>query len=1029
MVAVAGAIGRSPGVVPRLLLDDGWDLLRNEAKLLVRGVQSLAAMKSRLLADLSPAALGVSHAADILYVRQVTAGLLGGLAVLRANYRDIARRWRAYRTPGDKRSILQQAECMSLVDEYRTAQVSLESSAERGRLVFGQHWSGEGSDHTALENYLEWIDAFRAICAHHHVRSETVELAAQTCPDVSSVALLATARASAKTALSDLCRLVGWPEDYLALRPFGEIESRAEGLKDQLEVAPRWAAFEQSRQVVAQGVASPALQPALDGLVGWLDLPAASKRAFFMKWLSRVMEERPALAQFQSLTHEQRIADFRELDRRVLMENQAALASLIRDRVQHKIQRPGASAALRVLQDQMARQRNLKPLRRTLKEAGPAVRAIKPCWLMSPLTVAQYGEGAVPAFDLVIFDEASQLRPEDAAGAVVRGKQVVVVGDPKQLPPTSFFTVSDDASSSEDAESILERLLRAGIPQSRLKWHYRSTQESLITFSNVSFYDSDLYTFPSADLSEDRAGLSFEFVEGGIYEGKGLNAVEARRVADAVVRFAREQLVATVDGKKPQSLGVGTFNLRQQLAIQDELEKRRRTEPEIEPFFDRGRDEPFFVKNLENIQGDERDVIFISVTYGRARDGQLRYQFGPLNTQNGWRRLNVLVTRARQAMRVFSSMRGDDISPVVGGSDGPRLLREFLLYAERRLLENVRAAGLDATESPFEREVLSELLKRGLNVLPQVGVAGYRIDLGVLDVDTPGRFVCGIECDGASYHSSESARDRDRLREQVLRDRGWTLVRVWSTDWFKDRAGQVTRLIAAIESARIRLAETVRQEREAGARQMERGEREIAALSEVVPPPAENSATVTRLALPIGQPYAYARSQQSRAEQDILSVSEAELAKAVQLVVDAEAPVHLSDLTARVAEMWRKKAGSRIRTAIEDAVARQNRAGVVRMRGNFVWGARDSVVVRSRLGTGITADRIAPEELAEAILMVLAGGRRLSRPELIAETRSVLGYQRTGDVIEAVLSVAISKLLASGQLGEASNGLGMRLSN
>ena len=289
-------------------------------------------------------------------------------------------------------------------------------------------------------------------------------------------------------------------------------------------------------------------------------------------------------------------------------------------------------------------------------------------------------------------------------------------------------------------------------------------------------------------------------MNGGVYEGKGLNLAEARRVADAVVQFAREQLAGARAGVRPLSLGVGTFNLRQQLAIQDLLEERRRDEPDIELFFDRSRDEPFFVKNLENIQGDERDVIFLSVTYAKGRDGRLRQNFGPLNGENGWRRLNVLTTRARRAMRVFSSMRASDIHE--GQSKGGPLLKGFLEYAESGRLDHPSLVAAALTESPFEREVVADLTRRGHLVQPQVGVAGYRIDIGVRDPDAPGRFLLGIECDGVAYHASDTARDRDRLRQQVLEARGWTIVRLWSTDWFKDRAGQMERLEHAIAEAR-----------------------------------------------------------------------------------------------------------------------------------------------------------------------------------------------------------------------------------
>lgn len=512
-----------------------------------------------------------------------------------------------------------------------------------------------------------------------------------------------------------------------------------------------------------------------------------------------------------------------------------------------------------------------------------------------------------------------------------------------------------------------------------------------------------------------------------------LNAVEARRVADEVVRFAREQLQRREAGGKFTSLGVGTFNLRQQVAIQDELESRRRADPRLEPFFDRTIDEPFFVKNLENIQGDERDVIFISVTYARALDGQLRYQFGPLNGQNGWRRLNVLTTRARRQMRVFSSMRGDEISPAATASDGPRLLRDFLLYAEHGRLESRVASVLAEAESPFEREVLGELTRRGIKVVPQVGVAGYRIDIGVLDDDVPGRFVCGIECDGVAYHSSESARDRDRLRHQVLEGRGWTLIRVWSTDWFKDRAGQIARLVKTVEAIRTRARDDVAAEREAQRRTSEAAGAESRALGGPEPDfgfqvssTASGHQTSQAYRRPKTQPYKVAPGEDRFAGQDILQAEDAVLSTAVQTVVDVEAPIHVSELMTRVAAMWGTKAGSRIQARIQDAASRLVGRGTIRRSGDFFWTPTGSCPVRSRANTKILADRIAPEEFEQAILAVLDGGQSLPRPLLTAEVRSVLGYSRTGAIIEEAVSEAISRLLASSRIGEGSAGLRLR---
>ncbi|HEY4565080.1 MAG TPA: DUF3320 domain-containing protein, partial [Thermoanaerobaculia bacterium] len=803
-------------------------------------------------------------------------------------------------------------------------------------------------------------------------------------------------------------------------------------------LGPGWAAFEAARQSAAQGLAREILPRGMAGEIDFGELAPAFLRAFYLQWLSDAIRSRPPLEKFHTLTHEERVAEFRRLDERVLQENRAALIGRLREQTQQRLRNPEAVAALPFLRREMARQRGLSPLRRTLRQAGAAVRAIKPCFLMSPLSVAQYLDGksldgtAAP-FDLVIFDEASQLPTEDSVGAVLRGSQLIVVGDPKQLPPTDFFTSSlsdtppvDEEGTPlyEDSESILEELQGAGLPSDRLKWHYRSAHESLIHFSNVAFYDADLYIFPSVETSSGDRGLQFEHVPDGVYEGKGLNLAEARRVADEVVRFAREQSERRARGERPQSLGVGTFNLRQQLAIQDELELRRRGEPALEPFFDRAAHEPFFVKNLENIQGDERDVVFLSVTYGRGPDGKLRYNFGPLNGQNGWRRLNVLTTRARHRMRVFSSMRGDEISLAATATDGPRLLREFLLFAEHGRLDGAEvSAALDA-ESTFERDVFQELTRRGVRLVPQVGVAGYRIDFGVVDESLPGRFVCGIECDGAAYHGAETARDRDRLRQQVLESRGWTLIGVWSTDWLKDRAGQIDRLLRLIQEAQDRSLEEAAAERqarereaeEAAARVQEDTERALLEAAFITERTTERTAGKA-YERPVAAPYTITPGEGRFAGRDILDAPWSQLTGAVVEVVRHEGPVHASDLFARVAGQWGSRMGPRIQARLQEACDRVERDGTLRRCGDFYSSPDGPRRLRSRNGTRIPANRIAPEEYAEAILAVLGTGFGFSRPQLIQEVRSVLGFNRTGPLLEEAIGAVIDDLTREGKLG------------
>jgi very-short-patch-repair endonuclease len=1031
-------VAASPGAPDSVLVDAEWNTLAGKANLLVEDGRRLSRQVSRIKQLFDDAVFEHSHAADILFVEQKGSGILGFLANLNAPYRTIKRSWTGYRR-GFVGKMVDEANELRRVDEIRAERQELHEHETEAKNLFGTLWNGEQSDWNNLEQYIVWVSKYRAAALQLHLSPKTAMVAANPRPDVSSIDRLI---ASGKLLIGELEKLeevVGWPSGFLYGFAFSEVGDRASRLGHEAELAPQWGYFENVRARVNAGLAKDLLQCALGGEVRFDQLPSSFLRAFLQAWLARVVLERPPLRDFHSLTHEQRIKEFRELDANVLRENRAALVRQLRNQIQSGLQAPEAARGMPYLQRQMAKQRGLAPLRVTMKNAEAAIRAIKPCLMMSPLTVAQLLRGDKPTFDLVVFDEASQLPSEDAVGAIIRGERLVVVGDPKQLPPTNFFSVvslgdgeslgDDGLPLYTDSESVLEEYLGAGLPTSRLKWHYRSAHESLITFSNVSFYESDLYTFPSVETGTTAEGLQFEYIPGATYEGKGLNQVEARRVADEIVRFAREQLERSGAGEVPLSLGVGTFNLRQQLAIQDELEQRRRDNPEIEAFFDRGVAEPFFVKNLENIQGDERDVIFISVTFAKGSDGKLRYNFGPLNGQNGWRRLNVLVTRARRVMRVFSSMHGEEISPATSSSDGPRLLREFLIYAEHGRLDSTIASRLADAESPFEQDVIQELTHANVTVVPQVGFAGYRIDMAVVDDELSGKFLCGIECDGVAYHESETARDRDRLRQQVLEARGWTIHRVWSTDWFKDRSGQIRRLLGLINADRVR-AKGEAEERAVRDLALAEATRVDAEKSEAARRKQNGSVTgvtsTSQYIRPIGETYKATVVEPSRRGHDLLIAPESEIADAIALVVSSESPIHRRDLSARVAAMWGKRTGRRILDRISSTCRTLERGGSIERKGDFYWNPGSTCLVRSRAGTRIPPNRIAPEEYQAAILRVLEKGHGFTRPQLLTEIRSIFGFGKINTDMELAVERSISDLLSIGRLGEGSTGIRLR---
>ena len=516
-------------------------------------------------------------------------------------------------------------------------------------------------------------------------------------------------------------------------------------------------------------------------------------------WLGHVVDEDEVLKRFVSAEHGQRISAFRALDEEfTVLTRQWIRARLCADLPSaDSIQR---SSEWGVLRREITKKRQHLPLRQLLVEIPSVVLQLAPCLLMSPLSIAQYLSASASNFDIVIFDEASQIPVWDAIGAMARGRQVVMVGDPKQLPPTNFFgraeNADDDAHNEEgDLESILDECLGASLPTRNLSWHYRSRHESLIAFSNHRYYDGKLVTFPSP-ATKDQA-VSFHWMQGRYEKGGArTNQIEAKAlVADLVGRLRSPGFQSS-----GLTVGVVTFNAEQQGLIEDLLDAERRKDPGLEPYFSEEKLEPVFVKNLESVQGDERDIMYFSITYGPDTSGTVSMNFGPLNRDGGERRLNVAVTRARHELRVFSSLRGDQMDLSRTKAHGVRDLKHFLEFAERgpkALAESHRGSQGDF-DSPFESGVAEALARKGWQVHTQIGASAFRIDLGVVHPDFPGRYLAGVECDGATYHSSATARDRDKLREQVLRGLGWEILRIWSTDWWVNPGGTLERIHLAL---------------------------------------------------------------------------------------------------------------------------------------------------------------------------------------------------------------------------------------
>ena len=618
---------------------------------------------------------------------------------------------------------------------------------------------------------------------------------------------LARTEVAASQVASQLC--LSDSDSWRTEQSQGRITSwreRIDRIEPGLGALKSWALWRRLRAEMIDNKLLPLVQALESGGVHGEALTATFERSFHENWLDWARAQEPVLFNFLSESQNQRIERFRLLDAQCAKLAQRVVASKLSAQVPQASSSSIAGSELGLLQRELQKKTRHVGPRKLFQETKSIIQKLKPCFLMSPISVAQYLEPGKIKFDIVVFDEASQIPTWDAVGAIARGDQTVVVGDSKQLPPTSFFeVVLDDGNAIdgevEELESILDECRAANVPALDLRWHYRSRHETLITFSNRKYYDNRLHTFPSAKF--EGLGVQWRHVPGGVYDrGRSrTNHGEAVALVAEVVRRLRDPVLSR------HSIGVVTFSAAQQKKVEDLLDEERRADPSLDSFFVSSdeRREAVFIKNLENVQGDERDVILFSICYGPDEVGKIAMFFGPLSQKGGERRLNVAVTRARRELIVYSTLRADQIDLAKTNARGVSDLKTFLSYAQHgpRVLPAANSLGetVDDFESPLEREICEALRARGHTVAAQVGCSGYRIDLAVVDPVRRGQYLLGIECDGANYHSAKTARDRDRLRQSVLEDLGWTLHRVWSSDWWEEREKQLDRVCTAIENA------------------------------------------------------------------------------------------------------------------------------------------------------------------------------------------------------------------------------------
>jgi very-short-patch-repair endonuclease len=807
--------------------------------------------------------------------------------------------------------------------------------------------------------------------------------------------------------------------------PLSSVASWARDKRSRLSQLEEWCDLTVAlaeAQAAGLGESVDALSRKRPPTATWLD---AFLCQFYAQWLTWRYSTSEPLARFRGKRHQEHIQEFRRLDRWQWYAASQRITRQLRD------QRPRASLNMprksepAILLHEASKRKRFRPLRKLFADLPNLLPALKPCLLMSPLAVAQYlGESPVE-FDVVIFDEASQILPADAVGAIGRGGQVVVVGDQKQLPPTRFFSVDiqieEDDEDEELAESILDRCIGAGVPQKRLLWHYRSRHEELIAFSNRHFYDQQLVTFPSPDA--DSRAVHFVHVPDGSYSRSGtrVNLGEANRLVDLVLEQVRSD--------PSKSVGVITFSEAQMVAIEAEIDRRKRDDASLEDLLRENGPDGFFVKNLENVQGDERDLIYFSVGYGPDADGKMTMNFGPLNREGGERRLNVAVTRARHEVQILASFRPEDIDLGRTKAKGVHLLREYLSFAEHGASHPLAQPPEPAVGPPkgFEEVVTAALGATGLRVVPQVGIGQQRVDFG-LKPHGGDRFVLGVECDGATYRLGKTARDRDRLRDEVLTNLGWKLHRIWSTDWIKDPAREIEAVLSALKaddgengeyspdgqmiSGPITTDDTGNVET-ASDEPDENGSGSEAAL-------AERKAAVLASTRDVvfGETYRYVILPERRHRpQDLEWAPVWYVANFVQEIVLGEGPVHAERVIRALATVWSVgRVTTRTRPFFMRAISAAIAGGMIVQRGDFLWVPKTEVpVVRSvdERGNVRRVQEIAPEEIEQAVLAVLKTAFAMARENLAVSVARGLGYERTGIMINAAIAAAIESLLAA----------------
>ena len=743
--------------------------------------------------------------------------------------------------------------------------------------------------------------------------------------------------------------------------------------------------------------------PYLEGQIEHKDLYSTYLYSFYRIRIDEEITGSEVLSTFTKASFENKLKKFNELDDEISeltqLEVYVRLMQNVPDLMNNVIQSSEPGILMRAIR---SGGRGIA-IRQLFERTRNLLPKIKPCMLMSPLSVAQYIGPTFPKFDLVIFDEASQLPTSEAIGAMARGENVIVVGDPKQLPPTNFFNAQQAEADFElqDLESVLDDCLAIRLPQKHLEWHYRSEHESLISFSNNHFYENKLITFPSIDDTVSR--VSFKNVQGIYDRGKTRqNKVEAESIVEEVFTRLNDPL------RSDESIGIVTFSQVQQTLIEDLIDERLKKETSLERYFSDEVPEPVFVKNLENVQGDERDIILFSIGYGPDQLGHMTLNFGPLNREGGWRRLNVAVSRAKKEMIIVASMEPDQINLSRTKAEGVHSLRAFMEFAKRGnepLLSENHKRKEQPNSTVIIPRIKETLEKHGYDVIENVGSSEFKIDLAVVNPKNEDQYLAAIQVDGHQYANRITTRDRNKLTDIILERLGWWVIKVWSIEWWHSEEKQIERIIMRLKEIEEKIAKEGQEKSIASDNNKKKSIQEL--IGNLVIHEEDNKENQDYYNRVILENVDFPNDTFYTHEGRII------ISKQIQQVIDVEAPISFSELTRRIIEAWGfSRSGANIERTIKNSMTMGTLYITTEEKGEFLWKNEEQYKNYTKFRVMNDYRRepqdISVIEYANGVMNIMKTALRLPKIDLVREVLRKQGYSRIGNLGEQCVQEAIA---------------------